>query len=166
ARKSIEEALVLIETVRARSGSQQLRASYLSSMENAYEFYVDLLMKLHAKDPRAGHDAEALQAAERGRARSLLELLNEARVDIRQGVSTELVQKERELSQALNAKAQRQIKLTAQKGNPEEIATLNREISALEDEYQQVQAAIRKNSPQYAALTQPQPLGLKEIQQQ
>jgi CHAT domain-containing protein len=166
ARKNIEEALGLIETVRARSGSQQLRASYLSSMENAYKFYVDLLMSLHAKDPRAGHDAEALQAVERGRARSLLELLNEARIDIREGVSAELVQKERDLSQALNAKAQKQIQVTAQKGNPEEIATLNREISELEDEYQQVQTAIRNNSPQYAALTQPQPLSLKEIQQQ
>ena len=66
----------------------------------------------------------------------------------------------------MNVKAQRQIQLTAQKGNPEEIATLNKEISALEDEYRQVQTAIRKNSPNYAALTQPQPLGLNEIQQQ
>lgn len=43
---------------------------------------------------------------------------------------------------------------------------MRREISSLEDEYQQVQATIRQSSPQYAALTQPQPLGLKEIQQQ
>ena len=166
ARKDIEESLALIETIRARSGSQQLRASYIASMENAYELYIDLLMKLHEQDPRAGYDALALQASERGRARSLVELLNEARVDIRQGVGADLVLKERELSQTLNAKAQRRIELTAQKGNPEEIATLNSEISGLEDEFQQVQAAIRKNSPQYAALTQPEPLGLKEIQRQ
>ena len=165
-RKDIEESLALIETVRARSGSQQNRASYFASMENAYEFYIDLLMKLHEQDPKAGYDAAALQASERGRARSLVELLNEARVDIRQGVGADLVLKERELSQALNAKAQRQIQLTARKGNPEEIATLNREISGLENEFQQVQAAIRKNSPQYADLTQPQPLGLKDIQRQ
>jgi CHAT domain-containing protein/tetratricopeptide (TPR) repeat protein len=165
-RKNIEESLSLIETVRAQTGSQQHRASYLASREKAYEFYVNLLMQQHAKDPGKGYDAEALRAAERGRARSLLELLNEAKVDIRHGVSPDLVQKERELTQALNAKAQRQIQLTAQKGNPEEIATLQREISALEDDYQQVQVAIRNKSPQYAALTQPQPLGLKEIQQQ
>jgi CHAT domain-containing protein/Tfp pilus assembly protein PilF len=166
ARKNTEDALALIETVRARSGGQQSRAAYLASKENTYELYIDLLMKLHAKAPGAGHDAEALRASERGRARSLLELLNEAKVDIRQGVGSDLVEKERELSQALNAKAERQIQLTALKGNPEEIATLRREISGLEDEYQQVQVMIRKNSPQYAALTQPQPLGLKEIQQQ
>ena len=165
-RKDIEESLALIETVRAHTGSQQLRASYLASREKAYEFYVDLLMQQDAKERGKGHDAEALQASERGRARSLTEMLNEAHVDILQGVSADLVQKERDIRQSLNAKAQRQIQLTAAKGNQQEIDTLNKEISALEDDYQQVQAAIRKASPAYAALTQPQPLSLKEIQEQ
>src|SRR6266540_216609 len=166
ARKSIEESLTLIETVRARSGSQQLRASYLASKESAYEFYIDLLMKQHAKNPTQGFDAEALHASERARARSLTEMLNEAHADIRQGVDARLIEQEHNLGQTINAKAQRQIQLKAQKGNEQEIATLNKEVSELEDKYQQLQAAIRKSSPQYAALTQPQPLGLKEIQQQ
>ena len=165
-KKSIEESLSLIETVRAHSGSQQLRASYLASREKAYEFYVDLLMQLDAKEAGKGYAAEALKASERSRARSFMELLNEAHIDIREGVSAELIKRERELSQLLNAKAQREIQLTARKGNQQEIDTLRKEISALEDEYQQVQAAIRKASPAYAALTQPQPLELKEIQQQ
>ena len=166
ARKNIEESLNLIETVRAHSGSQQLRASYLALRENAYELLVDILMQQDAAAPGKGHDAEALQASERGRARSLTEMLNEAHVDIRQGISADLVKKEREIRQSLNAKAQRQIQLTAQKGNQQEIETLNKEISSLEDDYQQVQAAIRKASPVYAALTQPQPLDLKAIQEQ
>jgi CHAT domain-containing protein len=166
ARKHIEESLTLIETVRARSGSQQLRASYRASMEKVYEFYIDLLMQQHAANPSLGHDAEAFQASERGRARSLLELLSEAHVDIRQGVDTAVIERERNLAQLLNAKAQRQIQLMARKGSQDEIATLKKEISTLEDEYQQVQTTIRKTSPGYAALTQPQPLSLKEIQQQ
>ena len=166
ARKQIEESLALIETVRARSGSLQLRASYRAKVEDAYEFYIDVLMQQHAKDPAGGFDAEALQVSERGRARSLVERLNEARVDIRRGVDVSLIEKERDLTRLLNAKAQRELELRARKGNSDEIATLQREISALEDEYQQVQAAIRKSSPEYAALTQPQPLSLKEIQQQ
>jgi len=165
-RKDIEESLSLIETVRARSGSQQLRASYLAAQEDAYEFYVDLLMQLHAKDPAGGHDAEALQASERGRARSLLEMLNESHIDIDQGVSADLLKREREIRQAINAKAQRQIQLRAQNGNGQEIEAFDKEIRALEDEYQQVQVAIRKASPAYAELTQPQPLDLKGTQQQ
>jgi CHAT domain-containing protein/tetratricopeptide (TPR) repeat protein len=166
ARKRIEESLDLIDTVRARSGSQHLRASYFASREQAYEFYIHLLMQQHAKDPSQGYDAEALRTVERGRARSLLEMLAESTVDIRQGVDPNLIEREHNLSQLLNAKAQRQIQLLAQKGSTQEIDILKREISALENEYQQVQILIRKNSPQYASLTQPQTLALEEIQQQ
>ena len=166
AHKNITESLALIDTVRSRSGSLELRASYRASVEKAYEFYIDLLMQRHAKNPNEGFDAEALKASERGRARSLLEQLSEAPIDIRQGIDPVLLEKERDLKRVVNAKAQREMQLKARKGSPEEIATLKKEISGLEEEYQQVQAAIRKNSPQYAALTQPQPLGLKEMQQQ
>jgi CHAT domain-containing protein/tetratricopeptide (TPR) repeat protein len=159
ARKHIEESLALRETVRSRSGSLQLRASYRATIEKAYEFYIDVLMQQKL-------EAEALHASERGRARSLLEQLSEARIDIRQGVDASLIEKERDLTRVLNAKAQREMQLKARKGSSQEIATLQREISTLEDEYQQVQAAIRKSSAQYSALTQPQPLDLKSIQQQ
>ena len=166
ARKNITESLALIETVRSRSTSLQLRASYRASVEKAYEFYVDLLMQQHAKNPGQGFDAEALKASERGRARSLVEKLSEAPIDIRAGIAPALLEKERDLKFVLNAKAQREMQLKARKGSAQEIATLRKEISALEDQFQQVQAEIRKSSPQYSALTQPQPLGLKEIQQQ
>ena len=165
ARKQIAESLALIETVRARSGSLERRASYRATVENAFEFYIDVLMQQHAKDPAGGFDAAALQASERGRARNLVEQLNEARVDIRRGVDATLLEKERDLTRVLNAKAQREMQLRSRKDSSE-LATVQKEISALEDEYQQVKAAIRQSSPQYAALTQPQPLSLKDIQQQ
>ena len=166
ARKYLDESLALIETVRTRASNQLMRSAYRASVENAYELYIDVLMQQHAKNPSQGLDAEALKASERGRARSLLAQLGESRVNIRQGVDARLIEKERALTQVLNAKAQREMQLKVNKGSADELATLQREISALEDEYQQVQAAIRKSSPQYSALTQPQPLGLKEIQQQ
>lgn len=162
----IAESLTLIETVRARTGSQQLRAAYLGSMEKAYNSQIRVLMQLHRLDPSGGHDAEALRTSERGRARSLMELLHESRVDIRQGVSTDLIAKERELKEQLNAKAQRLIQLKAQRGSEQEISTIDRELAQLEEEYRLTQLEIRRKSPQYAALTQPQPLGLQEIQQQ
>ncbi|HKG60419.1 MAG TPA: CHAT domain-containing tetratricopeptide repeat protein [Pyrinomonadaceae bacterium] len=159
ARKYIEESLALRETVRSRSGSLQLRASYRATIEKAYEFYIDVLMQQKL-------DAEALHASERGRARSLLEQLSEARIDIRQGVDSALLEKERDLTRVLNAKAQREMQLKALKGSTAEITRVQGEISTLEDQYQQVQAAIRKSSPQYSALTQPQPLDLKGIQRE
>ena len=40
-----------------------------------------------------------------------------------------------------------------------------KEVTALLEEYRQLQAHIRATSPRYAALTQPQPLTLAEMQQ-
>jgi hypothetical protein len=60
--------------------------------ESAYEFYVDLLMQLDAKslarDMIQKHYRQANEAA-----RSLTELLNEAHVDIEQGVGADLVKR-------------------------------------------------------------------------
>ncbi|HUS12791.1 MAG TPA: CHAT domain-containing protein [Pyrinomonadaceae bacterium] len=166
ARSRIQEALSEIEKVRSRIGSQQSRASYLATLQSAFTFYIDLMMQMHRLNPSQGNDAAALQINERARARSLLEMLTEARVNIREGVDAALLERERNLVQLLNAKAQRQVQLLGQKNPGAQLTALSKEISELEDQYQQAQAAIRKNSPGYAALTQPQPLGLKEIQQQ
>lgn len=166
ARSKLEQALPLIEQVRAKAGAQALRASYFASKQAAYELYIDLLLQSHRLEPAKGFDALALQTNERAHARSLMEMLSEAQVNVRRGVAANLIERERELEQLLNAKAQRQITLLGQKSGSEQLAQLNKEMSALEDEYEQVKAAIRKASPAYAALTQPQPLGLKEIQAQ
>ncbi len=166
ARNRIEEALSEVEKVRGRIGSQQSRASYLATLQSAYTFYIDLMMQMHRLSPTEGHDAAALQVSERARTRSLLEMLTEARVNIREGVDAALLERERTLLQLLNAKAQRQVQLLSQKNTGVQLAVLSKEISELEDHFQQAQVAIRKASPGYAALTQPQPLGLKEIQTQ
>jgi len=165
ARKHAEEALALVEQVRSKAGAQEARASYFATQQSMGEFYIDLLMRMHQQAPAAGHDAEAFQAAERERARSLLEMLAEARVDIRQGVDPKLLQREHEIAGLLNSNAQRL--LTLRGSAAEEKATaLKKAISDLETEQQQIELAIRKSSPQYAAMTQPEPQTLKEIQQQ
>lgn len=165
ARGQIEAAISIIEAMRARVLSQQFRTSFFASSQDAYEFEIDLLMRMHRLDPAEGHDAAALEVSERARARSLLEMLSESGVDVRQGVDPALLERERELSQRLSAKAARLIALLGQPNRPEQAAVLKKEVGGLEDEHQQVLGDIRRRSPRYAAITQPQPLGLREIQQ-
>ncbi len=105
-----------------------------------------------------------MQASERGRARSLLETLAEANADIRQGIDPALLARERSLQQRLNAMAQQQLKLLGSSHTDEQAAAIARDVEALTTEFQQVEADIRQKSPAYAALTQPQPLTVKEIQ--
>jgi CHAT domain-containing protein/predicted negative regulator of RcsB-dependent stress response len=166
ARTQIEAAIKIVEDIRTRVTSQELRTSYFASVQNYYQFYIDVLMQLHKKDPSKGYDAEALHASERARARSLLELLTEANADIRQGVTPELLQRERTLQQKLDAVEKRRIEISNKKDTEPQLQALEKETTALLEEYRQVQAQIRATSPRYAALTQPQPLTLTDIQQQ
>jgi CHAT domain-containing protein/Tfp pilus assembly protein PilF len=165
ARSQIEAAISIIEAMRAQVVSQQLRTSFFASRQDAYEFQTDLLMRMHALDPTKGFDAAALQISERARARGLLEMMSEFGVNIRQGVDPALLARERELTQLLSAKSARLIGLLGQQNRQEQAAILNKEVGILEADYQQVLGDIRQRSPRYAAITQPQPLGLREIQQ-
>jgi len=166
ARQTIEQAVGMIESLRTNITGQELRASYFASRQDFYESYIDVLMQMHKQSPAAAFDAVALAVSERARARSLLELLTEARADIRQGVDSSLLERERSLQQRLNARAAAQVSLLNRKHTPEQADAAAKEIDAIMVEYEEVQAQIRARSPRYAALTQPQPLGLTEIQRQ
>lgn len=158
ARSHAEEAIRVVESQRTKVASPELRASYFTSVRNLYDLEIDVLMQLHKRDPSRGFDAVALEMSEQARARTLLEMLAEARADIRQGADRALLERERSLSERLNAKAQRQTRLLGGKHSPERAAAGADEIQSLLTEYQQVQAKIRTTSPRYAALTQPQPV--------
>ncbi len=161
AQSLIEECLQVTESMRADIYSPEQRASYFASAQGAYEFYIDLLMSMRRAEPGRGHDAMAVRVSERARARGLVDMLAEDRADIRQGVDVALLERERALAWQINARAQQLIR-----SRGPERTSLSQEINRLEDEYQQAQAAIRRASPRYAALAQPQPLTLPEIQRQ
>lgn len=165
ARAEIEEALAIIESTRTRVPSQDLRSSFLASYQEYFQFYIDLLMRMHGTQPSAGHDAAALQVNERARARSLLEILTEANADIRQGVDVALLERERLSQLQLNLKSASLTRLLSAKHTDEQETVARKEVAGLLADYQEIKAQIRATSPRYAALTQPQPLALKEIQQ-
>ena len=164
ARKLIEQALSAVESLRTNVKSQQLRASFMASVQEYFEFDVDVLMRLHLQHPLDGYDAAALAASEKGRARSLLELLAESRAEIREGVDSSLLKREKELRELIADKAEGQIRLLSGQHTEESANKAAREIDALTIEYEEVLARIRETSPRYAALMEPTPLSLKEIQ--
>ena len=166
ARASIEAALVIVESLRTKITSQDLRASYFASVQEQFETYISILMRMHRKYPTKGYDALALKASERARARSMLEMLAEARADIRQGVAPALLARERLLQQKLRQAAEKQARFFTERRTFEQITAFKKEAESPLYEYQQVEAEIRLASPRYAALTQPIPLGVREIQQQ
>jgi len=159
-----EAGIEILESRRGTISSQELRSAYFATVQNHYEFYIDLLMRLHKQKPSAGFDGKALEASERARARSLLDLLAEANADIREGVDATLLAHERALQQQLNAKALQQTQLLAGQHTAAQEEAIAKDIEILTNQFQSVESQIRQTSPRYAALTQPQPLTLKQIQ--
>jgi CHAT domain-containing protein/Tfp pilus assembly protein PilF len=166
ARNHIETALSIVEDTRSKFVSQQLRTSFSASRQEYYELYIDVLMRMHHAQPLSGFDAAALQASERARARSLLDLLNESRAGIREGVDPVLLERERRLQQQLSVKSERLTRLLTGKHTEDQKTAASKELELLLADYKELESQIRIKSPRYAALTQPQPLSLKEIQTQ
>lgn len=164
ARSGIEAAVDIVESVRAGVVSSELRASYLAAVRQYYELYTDVLMRLDRVHPGRSHAARALHVTERGRARALLEMLAEATVDVRQGVSADLLEQERTLRQLLAAKAERQSRLLNGRHSPQQAKAMKEETEQLLTQLQEVEAQIKATSPRYAALTQPNPLTVEQIQ--
>jgi len=91
-------------------------------------------------------------------------MLTEAPAKIRAEVKPDLLKRADELTQKLKAKSSGQIRAASQ--SEEQLATFSREITALTAELEQVESQIRTASPRYAALAQPQPLTVAEIQKE
>ncbi|HAJ64813.1 MAG TPA: hypothetical protein DCP31_40880 [Cyanobacteria bacterium UBA8543] len=162
----METALELIEEIRSSIISERVRTSFLSSKQDYYKLYIDLLMQLHKKSPHGGYDAKALHASERARARSLLDLLTEANTDIRQGVDSELLKKERTLHQKLNELEQNRVQLLNSQYTNKQLTELTQQIAFLVRDLDRVKAELRVTSPRYANLKYPEPLTLQQIQEQ
>jgi CHAT domain-containing protein/Tfp pilus assembly protein PilF len=155
-----EQALHSLEGQTDRlGGSDEVRSGFRASNIGFYKDYIHLLIE--QKQPE-----QALSLLERSRARSLLETLAAAHVDIRKGVSPKLLEQERTLQAEMASKTDRRIELFAEKHTEEQVVAIDKELKELLHQYQAVEDEIRVNSPAYAALTQPKPLLAKEIQQQ
>lgn len=180
----------MIESQRTSVASSDLRASYFASAYPHYELYVDLLMRKHEKLQGAGFDAVAFEHSEKGRARSLTEMLVEGGANIREGVDRQLIKTERDLQLLLDAKANQQMLLLRQRYAAEKttaaartrkeraaaartmsqlevgIAAFEQEVDDTRRQLQSVEADIKRVSPKYAALKVPDGLSLDAVQRQ
>jgi CHAT domain-containing protein len=119
ARRQLEEALLLFESVRNQVGDGG--RSYFTSKRSLYDIYIDVLMRLHEREPDGGHEAAALAASERARDRPLFEAVDEGPAIGREDVDINLLPRERPLQARVNAAAERAVTLRSST-SPEHLA--------------------------------------------
>lgn len=160
----VEEALGMIESIRSRVASEKLRVTFLASKRSWYELYIDLLLRLEEKEPGRGHAEAALGGSERARARGLLDLIAEGRIDVREGIAPELRQKEEEIGARLSWIQEKLGETLAR--NPESplAADLRGQLEQAGEEMERLEAEIQRLHPRYAEVRYPTPLRFEQVQ--
>lgn len=168
-----ERAIEVRESVRSRLVDPDLRTSFLARWRGDFDRAIEMLMRLAAERPGAGYERRAFELSEGAHARTLTELLAEARVDVERGISPELARQEREAERRL-AHAESELNDLYTRPLPKEPeaaahAWQERRLREARDEarrlHAEVERHIRRSSPQYAELRYPRPPTVEEVQQ-
>lgn len=135
ARRHVDKAIELLETDRIRIRTPNLRATFLATFHGLYRLLIDLLLD-------AGHPAAALEASERARARTLVELLGEDSRELHGEGDPDLQERRRSLLRRLDAKAELAATVSLE---PEARATLAAEQAEILRQLDVVEAALRRD---------------------
>lgn len=166
-RNLIERSLRQYEATRANIYNPTSRATYFSSVHEANQIHVAVLMALHRRSPKENFAVTAFEAAERSRARTLLELLTEREGAIREGVDPVLLERERSIAEQLSAAAKifsELPRVTVE--DQRRVEEMSRQLDELRSRYEQSQTDLRRASPRYAAATQPERFTMAQIRQE
>jgi CHAT domain-containing protein/tetratricopeptide (TPR) repeat protein len=197
--QAFRSALQTVETLFAGSlRADEARTSFLSTTRDLFDDAAGALAEAalgaqpaparpnqalaHAQGPRPLEGralalaAEAFGVVERGRARSLLDLIGESRAEITEGVPAELVARrlanrarQQEIADELRGvrASSPSPAQPAPAATPQQtVAQLEAELERLGLEHDRIENEIRTNSPRYRAHVRAQPLTLAEVQRQ
>ncbi len=97
AQENLSRSIQLTENLRENASSNDLRSSFLDSVHDRYETYVEWLMTVYARDRNPRYAVDAFEAAEAGRARALLDSLSGYQRELRQPSDPFLLHEEEQL---------------------------------------------------------------------
>lgn len=160
-------AIALREEVRSRLADPALRATFLARWRSDFDLAIELLMRLaqNAADDR--HTRRAFELSEAAHARTLTELLTEARVDVRSGISPELLADESEAERRLS-KAQGELAALVldEAASPQQLEEAEERWREARRRREEVEREVRRRHPRYAEIRYPRPPSVEEVQEQ
>lgn len=154
----LKEAIEVIEKLRGQLQLAEEKASFFKEKLEVYESLIELLIKLQ-------NYQEAFNYAQKTKARAFLDLLSEAKVDVRQGIDSDLLHRKREIEARLSFLQRKLQQAHSQaKKDDKQIEAWKGELDSKFSEYQQLQREIRQRHPKYADLHNPEPATVAQIQ--
>ncbi len=160
----LQKAAKVVQVLRTETASPSLRASYFASREHYWELFVDVLMRLHEREPDAGFDAMAFDVTEQWRARGLLDLLAESGTDPSRGASDDLLKQEAGLRDQIDDLERGRLE-HLWNDRQEASKHLGKELEIRLEELDRVRGEIRRRRPRDEEWLDPSPLQLAQIQE-
>jgi CHAT domain-containing protein len=159
----IEAAIKIIESIRTNIADDK-RIFYFSSVQDYYDLYIKGLMELYKLHPDKGYLQLAFQAADRSRARVLVEFLMQPQMNLDADTLSELNKQRRKIQQQIDQKSEEQLNLLSSKHTKEQMQTIENQLEKLIRAYDELQSNIRQSNPRYTQIMQPQPIKVETIQ--
>lgn len=158
-----KQAISIIENIRSDFELEEHKVTFFENKIEIYVRLIKLLFKLNQQKPNLNYDKEAFYYAEKAKARALLDLLTESKIDINQMLEPELQKRQKEIYQKISEILTdlRNEKLTVDQQNE-----LNSQLKAEEDRLQTLQIEFRRKNPAYTSLQYATPLTIQTVQKE
>lgn len=161
----IRKAVAMVESARDRLGDTSSRTAFSNNtIQRVYEAYTlvyRMYQRAHRRHPELGYNVRALEVMERGRARTLVELLNSRKQVIREGLDRQLLDRVEKARKVLDEKSQA---LGRGENDPSRAKQLKVEYDLALADYEAANQELEKSNPRYEQMANPKPLTLPEIQ--
>lgn len=154
--KWLHRAVDALESLRSTAPGPELRAGLMERNWTVYRDLIQIAGGLHEQHPDAGYDKLALTYSERGRARVLLDLLEESRSGLKAGLTPQQAARQRSLEQKLSTA------ITKMRG--QDNATTRTAVERAEQEMRVWTTELRVENPRFHSLKYPHPLDAAGIQ--
>jgi CHAT domain-containing protein len=160
--ENIRRSIQLTEQLRENASSKDLRSSFLDSVHDRYETYVEWLMTRYDRDRNPQFAVEAFEAAEAGRARSLLDSLYAYQRELRQPSDPLLILDEEKLQQSEQQLIDHRDDLLSRGGTEKEKAEVNQKLRDVRAQLETLDAKIN-SSAKFNELLRSDPLSYERI---
>lgn len=165
AETQLKRSIDLTDLLRENASSDDLRSSFLDSVHNRYEAYVELLMTRDSSEPGQGLNIRAFEASESGRARALLDSLRNYQKELRQPSDPLLLREEIKLQEEEQTLVDARTKLVSEGASKQARDELDTKLAEVRANYETLQARIKSN-PKFINFLRPKPLSYETIQKQ
>jgi CHAT domain-containing protein len=162
AEEHLRRSIDLTERLRENASSKELRSSFLASVHDRYETYVEWLMTRYDRDRNQQYAVQAFEAAEAGRARALLDSLYGYQRELRQPSDPLLLFEEEKLQKKELQLVDERDMLLNHGGTEKDKLDVNQRLRDVRAQLETLEAKIR-SSAKFKGLLRSNPLSYESI---